>query len=124
MLWDPNQSILFLMFEEWLLILIFTSLKFDILNVAISQRQGRQNFSRTSKKGLNIIMKTYTHTRVCVRMNSQYLKFLSLTPTDKISYSKSAHNRTIKTSRQPYYFNQKTQRRIPLLTSVHISTIQ
>lgn len=34
---------LFLMFEEWLLILIFMSPCLDVFNVSISQRQGETN---------------------------------------------------------------------------------
>ena len=62
----PNWRIIFFIFKKWLLIFIFMSLWFDILDVPISQRQKNTKSSRISKKRLSKIMDTHTYTQIFV----------------------------------------------------------
>ena len=106
------------------------SVWFDILNVPISQRQKNTKSSRISKKRLSKIMDTHKHLKfLCTQ------SILEISPIDNyllINYSNSVQNSTIKCSRQkqqqlpgkPYYFNQITWRRIPLLRSMQVTTIK
>ena len=106
------------------------SLWFDILDVPISQRQKNTKSSRISKKRLSKIMDTHTLKFLCTQSISE---ISSIDNYLLINYSESVQNSTIKSSRQkqkqklpgkPYYFNQITWRRIPLLRSMQVTTIK